>query len=118
MKTAITSPSAPAAAPPTGWVLRFDQITLDDLPRVGGKNASLGEMVQALAPTGVRVPDGFALTADAFRLHLREAGLAESIYRELDAQLGRRGERLLGELRAVEGHRNRLFHRVLGLQSP
>jgi len=62
----------------------FSAITLNDLPRVGGKNASLGEMIKELGPHGIRIPDGFALTADAFRLHLREAGLESSIYAELD----------------------------------
>ncbi|HEU5169899.1 MAG TPA: phosphoenolpyruvate synthase [Gemmatimonadales bacterium] len=66
------------------YVLRFADLTLDDLPRVGGKNASLGELVRALGARGVRVPDGFALTADVFRLHLDAAGLGEAIYRELD----------------------------------
>jgi pyruvate,water dikinase len=45
----------------------FDEIGLEDIPQVGGKNASLGEMVRALADQGVRVPDGFATTATAYR---------------------------------------------------
>ncbi|HEU4647699.1 MAG TPA: phosphoenolpyruvate synthase [Gemmatimonadales bacterium] len=67
------------------FVRFFHEVTLAALPEVGGKNASLGELVRALAPAGIRVPDGFALVADAFRLHLQEAGLGETIYRELDA---------------------------------
>lgn len=66
------------------YVIPFGRLTLGDIARVGGKNASLGEMIQALAPQGIRVPDGFALTADAFRLHLREAGLDAVIYDELE----------------------------------
>ena len=66
------------------YVMPFSAISLNDLPRVGGKNASLGEMIKVLAPQGIRVPDGFALTAEAFRLHLKEAGLDSSIYAELD----------------------------------
>ena len=66
------------------YVVPFDRLSLDDISRVGGKNASLGEMVKALAPQGIRIPDGFALTADAFRLHLKEAGLDSAIYAELD----------------------------------
>lgn len=66
------------------YVVPFSKIGLDDLPRVGGKNASLGEMIQTLAPKGIRIPDGFALTADAFRLHLKEAGLDTAIYSELE----------------------------------
>ena len=45
----------------------FDTLTLDDVAIAGGKNASLGEMIRELGPLGVRVPDGFALTADAYR---------------------------------------------------
>ena len=44
----------------------FDEIGIADLPSVGGKNASLGEMVGNLKEYGVRVPDGFATTADAW----------------------------------------------------
>jgi pyruvate,water dikinase len=71
--------------PRTPFVLAFSAITLGDLPRVGGKNASLGELIQNLAPAGVRVPDGFAITADAYRLHLREARIEGEIYAALDA---------------------------------
>jgi pyruvate,water dikinase len=48
-------------------VLWFSDIGLADLEQVGGKNSSLGEMVSNLANLGVRVPDGFATTADAYR---------------------------------------------------
>jgi pyruvate,water dikinase len=41
---------------------------IDDVPSVGGKNASLGEMLRELAALGVQVPDGYAITADAYRL--------------------------------------------------
>jgi pyruvate,water dikinase len=57
------------------WVLWFDDLDLTDVPRVGGKNASLGEMRRALGPRGIRVPNGFATTADAYRRFLSEAGL-------------------------------------------
>ena len=53
------------------YTLNFDQITLKDLPRVGGKNASLGELFNALKPRGVGVLDGFATTSDAYRVLLR-----------------------------------------------
>ncbi|MDF3052606.1 MAG: phosphoenolpyruvate synthase [Geminicoccaceae bacterium] len=78
------NPAAPAAQDSPRYVVPLDQVNLDDLPRVGGKNASLGEMLQALRSKGISVPLGFAVTADAFRLHLREAGLEGLIYRELD----------------------------------
>jgi pyruvate, water dikinase len=56
-------------------VVWFDECGLGDIARVGGKNASLGEMRRALTPLGIRVPDGFATTADAYRAFLRESGL-------------------------------------------
>jgi pyruvate,water dikinase len=69
----------------TRYILPFAEVGLGAIAEVGGKNASLGELIQALAPRGVRVPKGFALTAAAFRLHLAEAALDQSVYRELDA---------------------------------
>jgi pyruvate,water dikinase len=69
----------------TQFVIPFRRVGIADVVSVGGKNASLGEMIRELASLGVRVPDGFAITADAFRLHLRQAGLDASIYAELDA---------------------------------
>jgi pyruvate, water dikinase len=57
----------------------FAEIGLADLEEVGGKNASLGEMVRNLASAGVRVPDGFATTAEAYRRFLGTTGLAERI---------------------------------------
>ena len=55
-------------------VLWFEDIGIADVPSVGGKNASLGEMVRELGKSGVRVPAGFATTADAFRAFLAESG--------------------------------------------
>src|SRR3954468_19608204 len=65
-------------------VVWFSQLGLADLDQVGGKNASLGEMVANLAGAGVRVPDGFATTADAYRRFLGHGGLAETIQTQLD----------------------------------
>jgi pyruvate, water dikinase len=59
-------------------------LRLSDLPQVGGKNASLGEMTNALAAAGIRVPGGFATTADAFREFLSANGLEAKIKAELD----------------------------------
>ena len=61
----------------------FDDLGMGDVPIVGGKNASLGEMRQSLTPLGIRVPDGFATTADAYREFLRSGGLESLIDREL-----------------------------------
>jgi len=55
------------ATPATGLVRWFDEIGLGDVAAVGGKNASLGEMYRALSPRGVPVPNGFAVTTDAYR---------------------------------------------------
>jgi pyruvate, water dikinase len=83
---AIPSRQTTPTDPGTGsqYVIPFRRLSLQDLPQVGGKNASLGELIQALSPNGIRVPDGFALTADAFRLHLHEAELDAVIYAELE----------------------------------
>ncbi|EAP98102.1 phosphoenolpyruvate synthase [Janibacter sp. HTCC2649] len=62
----------------------FAELGLGDVEHVGGKNASLGEMVQHLSKAGVRVPDGFATTADAYRRFLSHEGLADRINAILD----------------------------------
>ncbi len=56
---------------------------MTDVDRVGGKNASLGELLSQLTSAGIRVPDGFATTAEAFRLFLKEGGLEERISERL-----------------------------------
>jgi len=63
----------------TQYIQWFKELGMNDVPVVGGKNASLGEMIANLANAGIRVPDGFATTADAFREHLRVSGLDERI---------------------------------------
>jgi len=63
----------------TALVVPFEQLRMRDVEVVGGKNASLGEMISQLAATGVRVPGGFATTAHAFRQFLRHGGLADRI---------------------------------------
>ena len=64
-------------------VLRFDQVSSKDGSRVGGKNAALGEMIRTLKRQGVRVPDGFATTADAFRSFVRENKIDKKIRAEI-----------------------------------
>ncbi|MGB4135850.1 MAG: PEP/pyruvate-binding domain-containing protein, partial [Microbacterium sp.] len=66
-------------------ILWFDQVDMSDLPQVGGKNASLGEMVSHLSGLGVRVPGGFATTADAYRAFLSSGGLAARIRSAVEA---------------------------------
>jgi len=65
-------------------ILWFEAIGIDDVPRVGGKNASLGEMVRELAAKGVKVPNGFAITAEAYRRFLRQARLDQTIRETLE----------------------------------
>ncbi|BDG28315.1 phosphoenolpyruvate synthase [Thermus thermophilus] len=65
------------------WVRFFHEVGLEDVPLVGGKNASLGEMIRELSPLGVRVPEGFATTSEAYWHFLEHNGLKEAIAREL-----------------------------------
>jgi pyruvate,water dikinase len=65
------------------YVVWFDELRMTDVSRVGGKNASLGEMISQLAHAGVRVPGGFATTADAYRDFLAQDGLAYRIEQAL-----------------------------------
>src|SRR5215475_2030515 len=64
---------------PTALVVPFENLRMTDVEVVGGKNASLGEMISQLAASGVRVPGGFATTAHAFRVFLEHGGLTERI---------------------------------------
>lgn len=67
------------------FIRRFDALTNEDVPLVGGKNASLGEMIGALKEEGIRVPDGFATTADAYWHYLAANELEGAIQEQLDA---------------------------------
>ena len=67
----------------TTWCRWFADLTNDDVAEVGGKNASLGEMVRELGDLGVQVPDGFATTADAYRHFLTDNGLDDKIAKEI-----------------------------------
>ena len=68
----------------TEYIRWLDQLGMGDLDQVGGKNASLGEMISNLASSGVQVPGGFATTADAFRDFLAETGLDRKIADRLE----------------------------------
>ncbi|MBY6112746.1 phosphoenolpyruvate synthase [Halomonas sp. DP1Y21-3] len=65
------------------YILWFDQLGMNDVERVGGKNASLGEMISNLSGAGVTVPGGFATTAEAYREFLSHEGLNDRINQEL-----------------------------------
>ena len=82
------------------YVRLFNEIGLDDVASVGGKNASLGEMYRNLSPQGVNVPNGFAITAEAYRCMLEQAGAWQQLHEALDGlrpddmeDLARRGRR-------------------------
>lgn len=77
--------STAANAPFVRW---FDSLTIADIPIAGGKNASLGELASALRPHGIRVPDGFALTAEAYRTFLEHNNLEKPIARLLKQATG------------------------------
>ena len=84
-------------------VIDLERLRMRDLPQVGGKNASLGEMIGELGEAGIRVPGGFATTAEAFREFMQQDGLAARIdaeLRSLDVDdvraLARTGETIRG----------------------
>jgi pyruvate,water dikinase len=90
------------------YVMPFRDLDLGSIPEVGGKNASLGELLRELEPKGIAIPDGFAITANAFRLHLERAGLDEYVYGALDrldvedvAELARVGRDIRERVRAA-----------------
>jgi pyruvate, water dikinase len=68
------------------FILWFNEVGIADIPYVGGKNASLGEMIQELTQRGVNVPNGFATTAHAYRYFIKQAGLEVKL-RQLFADL-------------------------------
>ena len=73
----------------TASILWFDELGIEDVPLVGGKNASLGEMYRALRSKGIRIPNGFAITASAYHRFLSEAGVdhqLKAILHGLDTQ--------------------------------
>jgi pyruvate,water dikinase len=93
----------------TAFILWFDNIGIEDVPMVGGKNASLGEMYQKLTSKGVAVPHGFAITAYAYRYLLEKAGIEAAIrdvLSDLDTHdmknLAERGEKVRNIIRHAE----------------
>ena len=68
----------------TNYIRWFNELTLDDVPLVGGKNASLGEMYRELTPQGIQIPNGFAVTAEAYRYLLEQAGAWQQLHQALD----------------------------------
>lgn len=83
---AATEATSSQSSKENALVLWFEDVGIVDVPLVGGKNASLGEMIRQLTAKGVRVPTGFATTAYAYRYFVKEAGLEERL-RELFSDL-------------------------------
>ena len=81
------------------YIRWFEELRIEDVPLVGGKNASLGEMYRELTTHGVRVPNGFAITAQAFRDALTAAGAWDELHRLLDG-LDKRDVKRLAEVGA------------------
>jgi len=89
------------------YVQFFSEFGIEDVASVGGKNASLGEMYQKLSDQGVRVPNGFATTAQAYRYMLEESGAVDQLHERLDGLCDRSD--VEGLRRACERHA-RLCH--------
>lgn len=89
----------------------FSDITMDDVPLVGGKNASLGEMFRELTPAGIRIPDGFAVTAEAYRHFLGATGLDQRI-REIITGLD------TNDISALQAHGKRIRQAILAEELP
>lgn len=66
------------------YIIRFERLSMQDVKKVGGKNASMGEMIQNLTKLGVKIPTGFATTIDAYKEFLRENDLDPKIYQILN----------------------------------
>jgi pyruvate,water dikinase len=66
------------------YIRWFNELSIEDVPLVGGKNASLGEMYRELTPKGIRIPNGFAVTAEAYRYILDQADAWKDLHQALD----------------------------------
>ena len=91
------------------FILWFKDLKIEDVPFVGGKNASLGEMYRELTKKGVRIPNGFAITAHAYRYLLKHSGIEaemRTLLKDIDVknvrQLAERGKRIRELIRRAE----------------
>ena len=66
------------------YISKFSDISLDDIDKVGGKNASLGEMINNLSALGINVPDGFATTSEAYKLFIESNNIDDKIQKILN----------------------------------
>ena len=95
------------------FIAWFEEVGARDVALVGGKNASLGEMIGNLAKKGVTVPSGFAITAEAYKYVIEEAGISEKIKNTLAGldthdmeNLSKRGEKIRNLIRNAPCPRN------------
>jgi pyruvate,water dikinase len=91
------------------WIRQFEEIGIDDIALVGGKNASLGEMIGELKDQGVAVPEGFAVTAEAYKYLLQSTGIDEEIKQILSklnvldmSELQEKGKRIRSLVRTAK----------------
>src|SRR3989344_523357 len=91
------------------FVKKLSKVGIKDIPEVGGKNASLGEMIKNLTPKGVKIPGGFAITASAYRHFLSQAGLDKFIKETLSGlntknikDLATRGKKIREAIKKAE----------------
>ena len=91
------------------FIKKLSEIGIKDVPEVGGKNASLGEMIQCLGPKGVKIPDGFVVTATAYWYFLKNTGLEKFIKEKLQGlntknvtDLARRGKLIRETIKKAE----------------
>ena len=66
------------------YIRWFQETTIDDVPLVGGKNASLGEMYRELTSKGIKIPNGFAVTAEAYWHTLKAGGILEKLKKAME----------------------------------
>jgi hypothetical protein len=93
------------------WIRSFDDVGMADVASVGGKNASLGEMRRALTRLGIRTPDGFATTADAYRAFMRGADL-DGVVRNALANID------ISDIGALQGAGARVRSAILAARLP
>jgi len=93
----------------TDFILWFKDLRIEDVPLVGGKNASLGEMYRELTRKGVRIPNGFAITAHAYKHLLKQSGIEKEMKALLEGldvknmrQLSERGRKIRELVRRAE----------------
>ncbi len=91
------------------FIKNLSQVGIKDVAEVGGKNASLGEMIQNLVPKGIKIPGGFVVTATAYRYFLKQTGLEKFIKQTLKglntknlADLARRGKLVRETIKKTE----------------